>query len=64
MIKLSSDRQVKNALALISDVMTAAGFARDENYVPKDQANVFKKSRAAKTRIVYVPARDDETARP
>ena len=62
MIKLSSDRQVKNALALISDVMTAAGFARDENYVPKDQANVFKKSRAAKTRIVYVPARDDETA--
>ena len=54
MIKLSSDRQVKNALELIDDVLTQNGFVKDETYVPEDQAYIFKKSRKKKTKIVYV----------
>ena len=34
MIKLSSDRQVKNALELIDDVLTQNGFVKEETYLP------------------------------
>ena len=54
MIKLSSDRQVKNALELIDDVLTQNGFVKDETYVPEDQAYIFKKSRTKKSKVIYV----------
>lgn len=54
MIKLSSDRQVKNAVSLIDDVMRLNGFVPDENYEPKDQAGIFKKPRKTAPKVVYV----------
>ena len=53
MIKLSSDRQVKHAIELIDEVMRANGYVPDENYVPKDQAGIFKAPRK-KPKVVYV----------
>ena len=61
MIKLSSDRQEKYAEELIGELLLQSGFVRDEEYVVKDQANIFKKSRHKKsaqsgeTRTVFVP---------
>lgn len=56
MIKLSSDRQVKYAVQLIGDVMSASGFVFDEDYVAKDQAHVFVKSRSKTARAADVSA--------
>ena len=62
MIKLSSDRQEKYAEELIGELLLLNGFVRDEEYVVKDQANIFKKPRHKKAvqetteiRTVYVP---------
>ena len=44
MIKLSSGRQVKNALYLISEVMKSCGLEPDPDYVAVDRADIFKKS--------------------
>ena len=41
MIKLSSDRQVRNAVALVDALMRENGFVPDETYIPSDQAGVF-----------------------
>lgn len=54
MIKLSSDRQVRYALELIEELMLANGFVKDESYIPRDQAGVFRSPRRRKTKIVYV----------
>lgn len=43
MLKLSSDRQVKYAEELIKEILESNNFELDENYVYKDQANIFKK---------------------
>ena len=69
MIKLSSDRQVRYARELIGELLLLNGFVRDEEYVEKDQANIFKKPyrrkaaqpAEAEPSIVYVPvAREDD----
>ena len=49
MIKLSSDRQEKYAEELIGELLLLNGFVRDEEYVVKDQANIFKKPRDRKS---------------
>ena len=54
MIKLSSDRQVRYALELIEELMLVNGFVKDESYIPRDQAGVFRSPRRRKTKIVYV----------
>lgn len=41
MIKLSSNRQVANALLLIEDLMKANGFEKNPDFVPTDHAAVF-----------------------
>ncbi len=62
MIKLSSDRQERYAEELIGELLVLNGFVKDEEYVVKDQANIFKKPRRKKAvqenvevRTVYVP---------
>lgn len=62
MIKLSSDRQERYAEELIDELLLLNGFVRDEEYIVKDQANIFKKPRHKKAvqetteiRTVYVP---------
>lgn len=58
MIKLSSDRQVKYAEELIEELLTQNGFVRDADYVVKDQASIFKKTRTKKkseSQTVFVP---------
>lgn len=59
MIKISSDRQLKYALELIEAVMTNNGYAADPDYLPGDQAHIFKKSRGKRSVIaekIFVPA--------
>ena len=48
MIKLSSDRQVKYAEELIGEVCSQSRLVRDEGYVVRDQANIFKKPKRRK----------------
>lgn len=48
MIKLSSDRQVRYAEELIGEVCRQNGFVRDEGYIVRDQANIFKKPKHKK----------------
>ncbi len=59
-LKLSSDRQVKYAVSLIDELMTANGLEEDPDYVERDMATVFGKAKRAPRRVVYVrvPAED------
>lgn len=45
MIKLSSDRQVKYAEELIEELMLKNGFEKNPDYIIRDQASIFKKTR-------------------
>lgn len=58
MLRLSSDRQEKNAVSLIEAVAEKFGLTPDPDYIPRDMATVFGKPKRAKRRVIYV--RTDE----
>ena len=61
MIRLTSDRQVKNALDLIGELMAAHGLEVDPDYRPVDQAHIFKppRRRAARIEVLSLPATEE-----
>lgn len=71
MIRLTSDRQVKNAVELIGELAAAHGLEADPDYRPCDQANIFKPSRRRAARAgetgaaaALIPALEEEVGEP
>ena len=54
MIKLTSDRQVRNAVSLIDDLMTSNGYEPNPYYVSVDRAGVFNTKTVKRPRVVYI----------
>lgn len=62
MIKISSDRQLKNALELIAALLEKNGYAVDPDYIPGHQAQIFDNAKPTKKIIIINNVSERETA--